>query len=484
MIPRLAALAVASAALAACRQSEAPPRLGPDGKVHLIYWHSYNQEEQAVFDDLAGRFEREYAAANPDAPPIVIDGRGDTRGFAVPFDNMDQQLRTAAEAGETPDLVRIDYNKILSLAFGQIAVPLETLDAFSRLFPGETRQTLRERFVGAAYDACHLWRRGEQHLYALPEQVTCLALCWNRALFRARRQAIADEARRTGLPLSHERAPQTWEEFEAVGRALTWTDERRRRFGFGMRDSLWFALPILNVHHAELIRQDPATGHFSCDLSSDARVIAALDLMRGFYQGRGGHPGFEGGAWSAGADRTDRGFETGTYAMVLEGVWNLRRWDDTGLDYGVALIPRLSSEEAERLGIAPEDNTSATNLGGAGLVLIRSALERGVADEALAFMQWWTSAGTQAEWCRELGQIPVNLGAQAQLEGQVDERAAGFLAQSRFARTGPPVPLYGTLEVTIWNPNMVRVFQGALSAPEALARIEGGIRRDILTLVN
>lgn len=479
----LCALCAAAAGLLACAQRELPPAVAADGKIHLVYWQSYNSEEQAVFDRLAAQFEREYAAAHPDRPPVVIDGREDHRGFPVPYENMDQQLASAAQAGATPDLVRLDYHKILGVAYGQVAVPLETLAGFAAEFPGETIDTLRGRFVGGAYDACVLWRRGERHLYALPEQLTCLALYWNRALFRARRAAIAQAAAETGLPLSHEHPPRTWEELAALGRALTWVDEGRPRFGYGMRDSLWFTLPFLFTHGVEIVEQDPATGRLFTRLASDPAAALALAALRDYTRGGPQAPAFEGGAWRSGSDRTDRGFEIGTYAMVLEGSWTLQRCRDAGLDFGVALVPRLSSAEAERFGVSPGENRTATNLGGNALVIVRTAQERGVADAALAFAAWLTSPAVQAEWGRALGQIPVNLEAQRLIEGEVDDRARAFLVQSRSARALPAVPHYNVLETEIFNPNMVRVFQGTLTPEEALARIQRDTEARILSLL-
>jgi ABC-type glycerol-3-phosphate transport system substrate-binding protein len=449
-----------------------------DGKIHLTYWESFNSEELPVFEDLARRFEAEYAEAHPDSPPVLIEGQ------AVPWDNVDQLLGSAAQAGKTPDLVRIDYNKIISVAFGQVAVPLEEIDNFGELFPGETIDSLRSRFVPAAYDKCVMWRLDKRHLYALPEQVTCLALMWNRALFRARRDAIAEKAENENLDISHDRPPETWEEFEALGRALTWDDEGVRRYGFGMREGVWWQLATMGVYHAELIHQDPETGELSCTLASDPRAEAALTRIAGFHLGNEKGRGFEGGAWNPGADWTDRGFEIGTYAMVFEGSWTLRRFTEAGLDFAVAPIPRLSDVEAESLGIAPEENTTATNLGGAGVCVVRTALERGVAEQALEFIAWWTSAEVQAEWGRRLGQIPVNLEAQRMIRDEVDERTATFIDQSLHAKPTPPVPRFGPMSVDIVDPNLVRVFSGDIEPIDALRRIERDINEKILSLIN
>ncbi|MBN1476446.1 extracellular solute-binding protein [Candidatus Sumerlaeota bacterium] len=469
--------ALAAGALLACGGMDLPPRVAEDGAIHLSCWQSYNTEEIRVFDELVARFEAEYAERHPGEPPVVIDSE------AVPFDNMDQQLSTTAQSGRTPDIVRLDYNKIIMLAFGQVAVPVEEIGNFGALFPGEDMLSLRNRFVGAAYDACLLWRLGERHLYALPEQVTCLALMWNRALFRARRDAIEAEAERTGLPLSHEQPPRTWEELAALGRALTWQDEGRQRYGFGMRDSLWFSLPILAVHGVEVISQDPETGHLSCNLASSERAAILFGRMRDFYLGDENGPGFEGGAWSAGSDRTDRGFENGSYAMVQEGSWQLRRYRDVGLDFGVAPIPRLSDAMAERLGIPPEENIPRTNLGGAGMCVLRTAQLRGVDEQALEFMAWWTSPEVQAEWALALGQIPVTLEAQRMIEDQVDDRARAFLILSRNAAPMPRVPNYATLENDVYNTSIQRVYSGDLEPHEALRRMERDINREILSLV-
>jgi ABC-type glycerol-3-phosphate transport system substrate-binding protein len=117
-------------------------------------------------------------------------------------------------------------------------------------------------------------------------------------------------------------------------------------------------------------------------------------------------------------------------------------------------------------------------------LITRTAQERGVADESLAFLEWWTGSVAQAEWGRRLGQIPVNRDAQEAIAGDVDEKTAMFIRQSVEASTHPRVPRYGLLETANWNPIYARMLQGNLEPQEALGRIERAFYRVSLDLVN
>jgi ABC-type glycerol-3-phosphate transport system substrate-binding protein len=419
---------------------------GDDGVERITVWETYNAEEHAVFERLASDFERERAAAT--------GKRVDVRLERVPYEGLLPKLKYAAITHTTPDVCRVDNAWVLTLAYGKAIVPLDTLPSF-----GMTIDEAAEQYVEAALatnvveapDEAGSWQR---HLYGLPDQTNCVALFYNRALFRE----AAPRLREAGL--DPDRAPKTWDEFVRYAKVLTIPE--KRQFGFGMFATLWWMMPFLNTYGAEFARRTP-DGKLACGFSDPAAVEAFRFVVSLYRDHR-----IEAGAWQTGAINPEQGFINGKYAMILTGPWNLKRF--SGIDFGVATIPA-----------GPKGTSS--NVGGSNMVVFRSSAH---ADLALEFLRWFTSRETQLRWSRELGQIPVNREAFEEVA-----RAAGgthlgvFLEQLRTARPLSQVPKMDQIEDRVVNPAIELMLKTQSATPDAiLADACRQVDSDYLSIIN
>jgi ABC-type glycerol-3-phosphate transport system substrate-binding protein len=430
----------------------------------LVAWQGFKFEEVEVFNEIAHEFEAEWEKKTGEK--VRIEAK------RVPFDGMIPKLKTAALAGTTPDIAILDALKVIDLAYGNVALPLDTMPGF----PWKSIDDARSDYVNAAFDSNIVTVKGERHLYGLPAQTTCLALFWNKQIF----QRYASDLKKAGL--DPDRPPADWDEFVAYGKSLTHPEDGI--YAFAMRNSLWFTFPFFNTFDVDFI-EIGADGKYRCILDS-LRGRAAAKYKADLWLDHK----IEAGAWREGAKDPDQGFLNGSYAMCLNGPWNVEKFKSAGVDFEVALIPHLSRKQAEELELISPDASdaefhekikSSSNIGGQNAVVFRSTENP---EAALAFLVYFTSAPVQKMWAEKLGQIPVNLGAYDGLDTSVFPEIEGFMEQIKTAKRLPPMPLYGTLETDIFNPEMYRILSGDISVGEGFKTINERINNDILTKVN
>lgn len=444
-------------------------RLRDDSTHQLKIWHGFEDRERPVFLRLVREFEE-------------IKGRELGRPVSIevsytPFPQMETKLKTAAMAHQTPDLCFFDALNMVTLAYGKAIVAIDELEGFRRR--GYTWQSLREEFVPAAYDTCVVNVKGQTNLYGLPGQTTCVALFYNKALFRR----FHDQLVSAGLDPT--RPPATWGELKQYARVMTsdGSDGQKATFGFAMNRSLWWSFPFLNTFRARLVTIEP-DGRVVPSFT-DERSLAMLGLLQEIATS-----GYEGGAWRQGGLTPDQGFLEGVYAMCINGPWKVAEFLGAGLDFGITLIPRIDRADAERLGIvapgASEEEylaagASASNLGGQNLIMFKTAPDK---ELALDFMLWFTSEDVQRRWCSELTQIPVRLAAQEGLELKNAEYFGVFVQQSRTTIAPPLLPLFGKLETDIVNKELDLLFNGRKTPEQTARAICEQMERDILDKVN
>lgn len=411
----------------------------------VTIWETYNAEEHVVFEALARDFERNYAARTGRTVRLDVQ--------RVPYEGLLPKLKYATLTHTAPDICRVDNAWVLTLAYGQAVVPLDTLPSF-----GGTLEEVASEYVPAAVatntitvpDADGVWR---QHLFGLPDQTNCVALFWNRALFRQ----AAPELRAAGL--DPERAPQTWDEFVRYAKVLTVPE--RRQFGFGMFATLWWMMPFFNTFGAKFA-VDAQGGGLDCALSSP-EATEALRFAVSLYR----EHNVEAGAWQTGAINPEQGFLNGKYAMILTGPWNLKRFE--GIDFGVSLIPS-----------GPAGTSS--NVGGSNMVIFKSSKKT---DVSLDFLRWFTSRDVQLRWSRELGQIPVNVEAFEEAAKAAQGTHLGvFLEQLRTARPLQQVPKMDQIEDRVLNPTIELALKGQGAPDQLLDSACRQVDSEYLSIIN
>jgi len=433
--------------------------------VDITIWHGFESEEMPFFREIVKDFEKEYS--DKLGRPVKVELS------YTPFPQMETKLKTATLAHQTPDLCFVDIFKVLNLAYGKALVPLDELEAFKKMYPD--REAMASEYVRAAFDTNVINVQGKTNLYGVPAQTTCVALFYNRALFRR----FNDQLVQAGL--DPQRAPETWDELMKYATAMTSKDEGL--FGFAMHKSLWWSYPYINSYRSAMIRYED-NGR-ALPAFNDQRAEAVLKLMQDLATG-----GFEGGAWRQGGLSPEQGFLDGKYAMCINGPWKVADWLGAGVDFGIAPIPKLSKAEAQRVGLLDAQATdedyeriiaSSSNLGGQDLVMFRTAPNK---DLAFEFMVWFTSDKIQRRWCTKLTQIPVRLSAMENLEMKNREYFDIFMNQLRTTLVPPLMPLVGLLEVDIFNKELDLLLDGKKTPAQMAQAVCAQMDEMILTKMN
>jgi multiple sugar transport system substrate-binding protein len=411
--------------------------------IELTVWETYNSDEHRLFKEIAADFEREYLQKYGKKLRLNLQ--------QIPFDGLMPLIKSACLAKATPDICRVDNAWVLSLAYGKALVPLDKLGNFNSTLDG-----VQQEYVPAAIDSNIIDTRNnenqwERHLYGIPDQTNCVALFWNKDLFRQSEKELL------AAGLSPERAPKTWEEFVEYAKILTVPE--RKQFGFGMFNSLWWSLPFFNTFGAEFVRR-----------GADGKLVAVLDepagqqavkFMADLYQS-----GIEAGAWRTGSINPEQGFLNGKYAMILSGPWNLKQF--ASVNFGVSLIP------------AGPAGTSS-NVGGQNMVVFRTSKNP---EAALEYLRYFASEEVQVKWCEALGQIPVNLKAFEKINTANRPHLAIFMEQMKTARPRPKIPRMDVLEEKVFNPALQLAMQGDKSVSSALKDAVDQINKEFLPLLN
>jgi ABC-type glycerol-3-phosphate transport system substrate-binding protein len=379
----------------------------------LTLWHSYNNDETRVFNEIIADYQKQH-------PQIKIIAE------RVPFDGLLPKLISAAIAHRTPDIARVDIGHIPRLAWGKAIEPLDRFGA-GAIIAGMHR-------IAADVARVQVPGQARQQIYAIPDQLTTVALYYNRRL-------LAE----AGL-----QPPKNLGELMQMGAQLR--NRGKSHKAFAMNASLWWMMPWFFLHNAQILSANLER----CLLNSD-EAVAALEYLRQLYTS-----GSEGGAWLSGAVNPDQGFLTGRYAMLLSGPWNLQTFKS--IPFGVTLIPGHGNRR------------SASNIGGSAMVIFARSKQK---EESFQLLQYLVSENVQKRWSRETGQLSVNQAASRSLAANMPAELKVFLQQLDYAGPRPQLPGYDALE-TIAAPYLYAALDGSLPVREALNRACVEIERDLL----
>ncbi|MBW7877057.1 MAG: extracellular solute-binding protein, partial [Candidatus Cloacimonetes bacterium] len=362
----------------------------------LTIWVTYNDEQFKVYQKLVQRFSQERGVQ------IKVS--------RIPFDGQAEKFQYACNSRTAPDIARMDIGNIPRFAVGKALLPMESFAGFANL-----KQNLSPAALSSALVRT---QKGELLHFAIPDEYVNVALFYNKDLFIA-----------SGL---EPKAPKTWAEFESVASRLSRDldgDGLKDQYGFAMTNTLWWSLPFLYAFNGDIID----TKNLQC-LLHNPEAVAGLE-----YQMHLSKSGLEAGAWRPGSIQPDTGFKNGRYAMILSGPWNLESFEQSGLNFGVDLIP----------GNPDLSVTSTTSIGGNSNVIFKSTKSPKLAFEFLSFM---ASAEVQIHLHETLGSFPINLPELEAMNYELKAKSIDvFIEQSRFARPRPAIPGYGRIESIVNN---------------------------------
>jgi len=373
----------------------------PDGRTVLAFWHTYGDEETSILKEIITEWEKK-----PENAGWAI------RAIRLPFDGHKPKLRTALTVGLGPDMARVDWSFVAELARKNSTVDLSEF-GFDKIKDQYVPGPLQTNFIDGKYQG-------------FPEQTNCLALYYNKTMFR-----------KAGL--DPDRPPKTWDEFIEMGKKLTNSD--KGIFAFGMDNSVWFSLPFFNTFGAKLISGDGT----KCLLNSE-EAVKAIQLKADLFLTHK----IEAGAWRAGGTTPEQGFQNQLYAMILSGPWNLPKFINSKIDFGIGLIPA-----------GPKGTSS--NVGGNNAVIFKSSK---YPKACYDFLVYFTSPEVQARWCQKLSQIPVNMKAYDLVKFE-DKNLNVFLEQMKTTVGNPVVTSFEMLENVV-NPELEAILTGQKTASEAM----------------
>lgn len=350
-IPGLSGLAAIALVLSACGGGGASETSGDKTdhdalKATLTWWDTSDPtNEGPAFKELIKRFNEEY-------PNVKINYQ------SVPFGEAQNKFKTAAEAGDgAPDILRAEVAWVPEFAAAGHLYALDGTDVL------EKNDYLETALSSNVY---------EGKTYGVPQVTDTLGLMYNKKLFK--QAGITD-------------APTTWEEVAADAKLLA---EKANAKGIYLNSGGYFLLPFMYGEGGDLVDTE-AKSIVVGSKENKAGIKVAADLVK-----------------SGAAPKPDANdsygtmmtlFKEGKVGMVINGPWEVAN---------VSKDPKFGG--FENLGIAPVPAGSAgagAPVGGHNYV-VYSGMDEKKADAATAFLEFMTSAESEAYIADELGLLPTN----------------------------------------------------------------------------
>lgn len=373
------------------------PPVTSGSPITLTYWEEDNDAADVLLDELAAAF----TATNPE---ITIERKH------YSYNDLRNEFRAESLfAGEPPDLVR---------APGEFAGPfgeLQIVKALDEIFATE----FFDGFLSGALAGATL----RSKVWGLPDNYGGhLMLLYNKSL-------VAQ------VPLDTD----AW-----IVQLKTLTDATTGQYGlvFDTTESYWLIPWLAGSGGWPLDVQDKpalATAEmvealwFLVDLKAEHRVMPdKVDYQMAFDL-----------------------FGQGKAAYVIDGVWNLDRYEGLDVEVGIAMLPRVSQTR-----LLPGPMATGRYW------YIANELDGARLDAAARFVEFMTSAQTQEQWLAKMQRLPSSkevLGGPAVVSDPV---LAPVAEQLRLARAVPPA-----LEMTcVWrsmDTYFAKVMAGEMTADEA-----------------
>ncbi|WP_111413495.1 maltose/maltodextrin ABC transporter substrate-binding protein MalE [Billgrantia lactosivorans] len=321
-------------------------------------------------------------------------------------DNLTDRFQQAAGSGQGPDIVIWAHDRIGEWAQSGLLAPIAPDDDF------------RQRYFDFTWDAT-LWN-GEH--YGYPISVEALGLIYNKALV--------------------ETPPESFDELAALDAELAEQGRKAILFDYG---EPYYGWTLLAANGGYPFRQTEA-GFDVDDIGvNNAGAIQGAELLVELI---------ESDVLPRGTDYSimDTRFNRGEVAAMISGPWAWSNLEQSGIDYGVALLPRVGEERAKPMfGVmAAMINTASPND-----FLAVEFLENYLLDEA--GMRTFNDDGS-------LGAV-AHIDYQQELES--DPNIAATLENAELGMPMPNIPEMGAFWAAM-EPALQNMGSGRQSPREAL----------------
>jgi arabinogalactan oligomer/maltooligosaccharide transport system substrate-binding protein len=374
----------------------------------LTLWHTFNEGETPTLDGLVSACEAETGHT------VNVE--------LVPFAEAQNKFKTAAQAGEAPDIMRAEIAWIAEFA------DLNYLAPITGMVSAEDADDYLEAPSAYGKYAGQLW--------AVPQATDAPAVYYNKALLEENGIAV----------------PTTMEELKAAGIAF---NEATGTPGIGtIKGGYWtqifvwaFGGQLMNDDGSEILINSPeavAGLDFYVSMQNDGAIQEALDFANEY-------------------GNVQEAFKAGEIAFNINGPWQ-----SSDLLGGDAFV-----DDPSNLGIFPAPpgpGGQGSPVGGHSWVISADAMDAGIDAAAYEVISCLNSTDAQVTWAVSNNILPTRASAYETAEVQANAVIAAFGEAMKVAHARPVIPAGGAI-YTAFDANVQAAFQGTMTGQEAMDNI-------------
>ncbi len=323
--------------------------------VRLVFWHSMADYQKPALDKLVSEFN----STHPDIHVVAI--------YEGNYDQTVTKLKAAFLSKNTPDIVQLNIEHL------RIFTANRQLLDLSR-FISET-PSLKSDFVDSFWKTVVI--NGKP--YALPFNISCLMLFYNKDLFE-----------KAGLDPN--KPPRTWKEMEEMAKKLTVHAPNGRTIQYGLfwgvsgEDTAFYQFEPLIWQNGGKIFNSSMT---KC-LVDQPQAVGALKRWKSWFD--------------KGISPANMTLQEGIQAFMM-GKIAMGPMTSGGIRYALDNLPW-------DLGVAmlPSHKATVTTLGGGSLAIL-SNISPEKQEAAWEFIKWMTNTKNTLYWYENTGYLPVRKSA-------------------------------------------------------------------------
>ncbi len=370
-----------------------PPEREEGTQVELTVWETYTKEESLIFQQIIEMFEERHKDIKIKREKITYAGH---------WSSITKALATK----ETPDISRVDFKHIATLADRGAILDLKYLEA----------SKITSSYIDAAINS----NISGNSIWGIPDQVNTVVLYYNKKLLN-------------NLGVNLPNASWTWDTLLEAHNKVS--NQNPNIKGLFLDDDLIEHLPLLLSNGAKLLNDS------NTKLTLDSNeAIKTLELWLNIKKDVENH-----------TPSALEGFLTGQYAMILAGPENIKEVKEAGIDYGIAPIPKGTAG-------------SKSYVNGTSMVIFKDSQHP---REAYEFITFLTSPEIQTLWTSELGQIPVNKEVFNSIDQTKNQQLKVLIEQTKTAQPRPFLVNYNQIN-EIYTQNLQQILAGEKTIEQAL----------------
>lgn len=335
-----------------------------DGTVTLTVWESTNGPDE--FIRQAGA---KYTESHPNVKIKYVN---------VELGDSVNQIALDGPAGKGADVFAAPHDRLGSLVAGGHVLPTQNLDEIKS-------KALASCIKALTYDGT---------TYGYPVSAETSALFYNKKL------------------ISENEVPKTWEELAAF--AKDFNSKNTGKYGFVMN--------VGEAYYTVIFTTENGNRLFGKDGNDGTKTyINTPDAVNGMKFFQSLRSALDVPAADLETSTIDGAFQSGNAALHITGLWNVKPFEEAGIDFGVAPLPSL-----------PGDSTPAANFSGTRAMFVSAYTEH--PDEANDFAAFLVSDEMQKLRFELTGALPsTNIKVESPY-------MAGFSKQLEYSFPMPSIP--------------------------------------------